>query len=406
VQLIGSACVRTPNLLWSAKLLDGNGQILAFEYIDGADSLQDRWDAASADEERVDVLTRAMIIIAKLHNHGIVQTDIHLGNFLMSDRRVYTIDGGGIVRRSESPLIESLSIENLSWFFAQYFPRFDEFSEIVLPVYETVRGWTANPDRVDSLSRQIVRSRESRKKHYMSKIFRDCTRLVCRSDNTRFMVCERSEYDTEMRQLLENPDKFIAEGQVLKNGNTATVALVHLSNRSLVVKRYNIKNGWHGLTRAFQRSRASISWFNAFHMEFLGIKSLKPIALLEHRIGPMRREAYFITEHIAGPDALKFLKQAKNTNGEPEALARLLISLSDSNISHGDLKATNFVMSEQGAVLIDLDAMKEHRSQQGFKLAFSRDLQRFLKNWHEYPLLNAQFSELLHDLSVQYNVKS
>jgi serine/threonine-protein kinase RIO1 len=88
-----------------------------------------------------------------------------------------------------------------------------------------------------------------------------------------------------------------------------------------------------------------------------------------------------------------------------ESLVDILQKLSEVRVSHGDLKATNFVMSEQGPVMIDLDAMKEHHSQQGFEQAFNRDLQRFMENWREYPLLNAQFSRLLHDLSVQYNVR-
>ena len=101
--------------------MDGHGKSFAFEYLDDSVSLQDSWDQAGEDEDRVDVLTRAMIIIAKLHNQGVVQADIHLGNFLMSHKRIYTIDGGGVVRKSESTLAELASMENLSWFFAQFF---------------------------------------------------------------------------------------------------------------------------------------------------------------------------------------------------------------------------------------------------------------------------------------------
>ena len=101
----------------------------------------------------------------------------------------------------------------------------------------------------------------------------------------------------------------------------------------------------------------------------------------------------------------KRVRRSRNPVRQLQSLVDILEKLSVVRVSHGDLKATNFVMSEQGAVLIDLDAMKEHRSQQGFKQAFNRDLQRFLKNWSEYPLLNARFSELLRDLCARYHVK-
>ena len=392
---ISLAGVRSPQFHWQASFVNGHGQALAMEYLEGADSLQDRWNAAHEDDERVDVLTRAMIIIAKLHNQGVVQTDIHLANFLMSGGRIYTIDGGGVTRKSEPPLEEKASLENLSWFFAQFFPRFDDLGQVVLPAYDAVRGWAADPGRVIDLHSQITLSRDSRKRYYLDKAFRDCTRFKCESSFNRFLVCERDAFDEPMKELLQNPDLYIEQGEILKAGNTATVARVQIDGRSLVVKRYNIKSPWHAVSRAFRKSRAWTSWANAFHMEFLGIPSLRPLAMMEHRFGPLRGKAYFITEYIDGPDALAFLRNMKQTNGEPEALANLLQYLSNSRISHGDLKATNFLMGSNGPVIIDLDAMRQHKDPEQFQKAFNKDLDRFMKNWEDQPELASRFEGLL-----------
>jgi tRNA A-37 threonylcarbamoyl transferase component Bud32 len=271
--------------------------------------------------------------------------------------------------------------------------------------YESQRGWEKSHARLQSLKQAVIKSRETRKRNYIAKTLRDCTRFLCRHTFKRFEVIDRSAASRELADLIEDPDKFIESGAILKNGNSSTVALVKLTDRSVVVKRYNIKNYRHGSRRAFRKSRAWLSWANAHRMEFLGIPALKPIALIETRLGPIRTTAYLITEFIEGPDALSCLTGTENPVGQLESLVDILQKLSEVRVSHGDLKATNFVMSEQGAVLIDLDSMKEHRSQQDFKQAFNRDLQRFLKNWDEYPLLNAQFSELLRDLCARYNVK-
>ncbi|MFT6751389.1 MAG: tRNA A-37 threonylcarbamoyl transferase component Bud32 [Candidatus Azotimanducaceae bacterium] len=399
IEYIALAGVRTPELLWQADLLDGHGKLLAFEYLDDSISLQASWDQACEDEDRVDVLTRAMIIIAKLHNQGVVQADIHLGNFLMSHKRIYTIDGGGVVRKSEPPLAELASMENLSWFFAQFFPKFDDLIQIVFPAYEAVRGWGPDPDRVVTLFKKVTESRESRKKYYLDKAFRDCTRFVCQSSFSRFMVCERKDFNSEMESLLLDPDKYIDSGRILKDGNSATVSLVQLSNRSLVIKRYNIKNPWHAIKRAMQKTRAWLSWSNAYHMEFLGIRSLKPVAMLEHRMGPLRNKAYFITEYIEGPDALAYLPTVEQYGGEIEELASMLLLLSKNKISHGDLKATNFVMAKEGPVIIDLDAMREHKNAESFKRAFDKDIDRFMKNWEDQPELSSRFEGLLEKLS-------
>ena len=73
----------------------------------------------------------------------------------------------------------------------------------------------------------------------------------------------------------------------------------------------------------------------------------------------------------------------------------LLRNLSESKISHGDMKATNFLMSEEGPVIIDLDAMREHKNRERFHRAFNKDMDRFMRNWADHPELAKQFKGLL-----------
>lgn len=398
VQAISSAGVQTPGLLWSAHLADGQGEVLAFRYLRDADSLYQRWEEADSDRQRLEILDRIMDVIGKLHNHGCAQDDLHLANFLLAAGGLYTIDGGEVNKRSREPLAESLSLKNLGLFFCQLYPRYDHLVANALPKYEQVRGWDSQPNRLAVLEREIADCREARKRNYIDKTFRDCTRFVCKSSFSRFQVCERRACTEEMKALLKDPDSAIEAGQVLKDGNSSTVALVHLSDRSLVIKRYNIKSPWHALRRAFRKSRAWTSWSNAHRMEFLGIPALKPIAMIESRIGPLRTRAWFITEYIEGPNALTCLRNMTNPNGELEKLASILHELSEAQISHGDLKATNFLMSEHGPTIIDLDAMREHRSRESFEKAFDRDLERFMENWKDRPDLERRFDGLLGHL--------
>jgi len=400
VRHIADADVRTPALLWQGKSECGQGDILAFEYLPDAISLFDRWRDATADDERVDILTRAMILIARLHKKGVVQEDIHLANFLLSNGRLFTIDGGGISKITKGALPVGLSLHNLGWFFAQFYPRFDDFVNIVLPAYEAVRAWDADERRIESLKVEVLKNRESRKKDYLDKVFRDCTRFACDKSFKRYQVCERSALDEDLLPILGDPDYHMARGEMLKDGNSATVALVKTGNRSLVIKRYNLKGPGHAIRRAFRKSRAWTAWSNAYRMEFLGIRSLKPIAMIENRTGVIRGTAYLITEYIEGVDALECLRNMKKPNGELEALAGILHELSESKISHGDLKATNFLMAEDGPVIIDLDAMRQHKTQASFHRAFSKDLERFMQNWKDQPEVASQFEGLLSQVKV------
>ena len=56
-------------------------------------------------------------------------------------------------------------------------------------------------------------------------------------------------------------------------------------------------------------------------------------------------------------------------------------------MSHGDLKASNFLISDSGKItLIDLDAMKQHRYKFTFEKAFFKDQVRFKANWRDVTI--------------------
>jgi tRNA A-37 threonylcarbamoyl transferase component Bud32 len=404
VEAITRAGVRTTDLLWQAEL-PGNGRMLAFEYLDGATSLFEQWSSSECEADRVDILARVVKIMSQLHNHGVIQQDIHLANFLLCDGEIHTIDGGGILQKERGALPEPVSIGNLALFFAQFLARHDGLIPQAFAKYQRDRQWPVDDSRLNRLLREVTRCREIRKRNYIGKAFRDCTRFVCRSSFRRFVVCERRAYDDEMKDLIAHPDRHMASGTSLKDGNSATVTMVKLEDRVLVIKRYNVKSILHRLRRAFRKSRAWVSWQNAYRLEFLGIPALKPVALIEERVGPLRSRAYFISEYIDGPDALQSLQNLSDPVADPEALATILQELSDSRISHGDLKATNFLMTGHGPVIIDLDGMQEHKNRDSFERAFRSDLQRFMENWKDFPGLTDRFSGLLSDLNQRYGVQ-
>ena len=60
---------------------------------------------------------------------------------------------------------------------------------------------------------------------------------------------------------------------------------------------------------------------------------------------------------------------------------RLFRILADYRISHGDMKATNFLVRNGTLHVLDLDAMERSRTKAKFREKFGRDLTRFQKNW-------------------------
>ena len=55
-------------------------------------------------------------------------------------------------------------------------------------------------------------------------------------------------------------------------------------------------------------------------------------------------------------------------------------------ITHGDLKGSNILLPQDQAVLLDLDAMKQHKDEETARRHIGKDVERFLLNWKkDYP---------------------
>jgi len=391
---IEDAGVLTASLEWQALMKSTRGHVLAFDYIADAKNLIDVLKESEADAQRIALIGKVVPVLAALHECGVVQNDIHPENFLIRSGQIYTIDGGDVTRHGRGPLEERKSLENIALFFAQFHARHDHIVSGLLEQYRQFRAWPVNQGRLQRLVILIDAKRSRRKKDYIAKAFRECTRFACEHSFNRFSVCERRYDSPAMRDLLNQIDERMESGKLLKNGNTATVAMVEGPWGPLVVKRYNIKDAAHGISRAFRQSRAWISWANAYRLEFLGISAVKPVALVEKRFGPLRRRAYFITEYVDGPDAT-VLPEKENPVAEMTSIVQILKSLSAAGVSHGDLKASNFLLGSDGPVIIDLDSMKEHSDPVQRERAEKKDIARFMKNWESIPQVQQRFADLL-----------
>ncbi|HSI25062.1 MAG TPA: lipopolysaccharide kinase InaA family protein, partial [Methylotenera sp.] len=165
----------------------------------------------------------------------------------------------------------------------------------------------------------------------------------------------------------------------------------------IVIKRYNIKHFWHGLSRAFRPTRAAASWANAHRLSILEIATAKPIALYEQRIFGLlgfnlRSRAYFLAEYLDLPDVAEYFAQTQDKAQRAEAvknIATIFYKLYLLQISHGDMKATNIKMHGTQPVLIDLDSMRQHGKTN--IAAHVRDLQRFMQNWKDNSSLYNAF---------------
>jgi tRNA A-37 threonylcarbamoyl transferase component Bud32 len=397
IQAFEEGGVLTAELLYAGELADSGWPVIVLARIPEPLSLKDVWEQVDG-ESRVRLLRRLVSVLARHHKAGLLQTDLHLDNFVLSGGNIYSLDGAGVtaIGRELGP---DVSLENLALLIAQLYPEWESQVPVLYAAYLAERGWKKGPGRED-LGRRVRRQRKGRWREFLGKLFRECTDFVCRKQPGRLEMVVREVLSPALEELLSDLDAtFPGKGKALKNGNTCTVWAATAGELRLVIKRYNVKNAWHGIKLSTRRGRAFISWENAHRLRFYGIATPRPIALLKERRGLLQPVAYFIMEQVEGSGAHEWFSDSavpwEQKQQMADRIGRLFGQLKDQRISHGDMKASNILLVDDEPMLIDLDAMCQHGGAGKFRKAWAKDMQRFLRNWEDVPELKELFTQAL-----------
>ena len=199
---------------------------------------------------------------------------------------------------------------------------------------------------------------------------------------------------------LKNPDLALSdpECQIIKIDNTTTVGLICRDGYKIAIKRYNTKNTWHRLRRTFRNSRAENCWHFTRTLWSLNISVEPAVAWIQEIQMGLKGRSWFVSEFVEGIGCIDHFKgdvsptEAQKTLSE---IVEILCKLRHERISHGDLKASNILLSSRGSVLIDLDAMRQHKTESTYQQAARKDINRFLRNWQDNPVLLATARQLL-----------
>lgn len=215
----------------------------------------------------------------------------------------------------------------------------------------------------------------------------------------------RAEIDGELcagaeaRDFIEQIDTLMDAGEILKKGDAIYVSHITWNNRNIVVKRYDHKGLIHSLRHTIKKSRARKGWLYAHFLGALKITTPKTLAYIEQRRGPLIWQSYFVTEYVEGEKLWHFLRDDNVTERQKMDSIRQVVKLLDelwkSRITHGDLKHTNILITQNGPVLIDLDGMIVHRWELLYRNKRAKDRERFIRKTSITPELSNYCRELI-----------
>lgn len=389
--------IPTPALYYEGLSKDKRIYILIFERILGSYNLHTLWTSRVDIHDCLPILQAIMIELATQHVFGVLQLDLHLKNFLLTEKTIYTLDGEQISCLPQL-MPKKTSMNHLALFLSQLGVGVDEVQENLFRYYAKARGWILKKEDILELFFLIKKWNDKRWARYERKIFRESSDFTPIQHGELTGMLLRSAAQPELLAFLKSPDLIFdhKDATLLKAGRSATMIKVTLDERELVIKRYNMKNIWHHLRRSLRTTRARNVWRLAHKLNLFDIHTIKPIAFLEKKYFGLNGKSYLVAEYIAGQHAGKYFSQK---DFSPEKLSKMVKSIlgllkgvAKLEITHGDLKITNLIIDErERPVLIDLDGASEHATLTSLKTAWQKEIKRLLDNFHDQPEIQKSF---------------
>ena len=356
--------LNSPAPLFYGKTENGRWVVVT-EKIADSSTILDVLQKTQYPAKKLDLLVLVCKELAKQHSKGVLQKDLHLGNFLLGGDKIFALDPAQMRFLScEADKKNSLSQLGM---LASCLPENDTESIATLcKEYFQARDWPFGKSDQASFQKQLDVHRKKTIRKGLKKCLRTSKRHLRIKVGSHIAVFDKGFCrNTEPLDFIEQIDAMMDEGQILKNGDTCYVSRLNWNGKDVVIKRYNHKGLIHSLRHTIKRSRARRTWLHGHRLGMLNIATPKPLAYIEQRKGKFIWKSYLVTEYVKGRKLYDFLRDGKTGQEQRSIVTRqvkdLLEKMWKNGTTHGDLKHTNILITDNGPVLTDLDGMKVHR---------------------------------------------
>jgi tRNA A-37 threonylcarbamoyl transferase component Bud32 len=371
---------RAPEPLFHGTTADG-ARALVMESIGDSTSMRKLFRETDEPSHKFELLASVCHELARYHNRGVLQKDLHLGNFLLQAHDIWAIDAAQIRFRSKS-IGRRTSLcqlaQAVSFLPDPCVPSARNLSE----AYFRVRGWPLRASDEAWLRKRARRHKSRAIDRMLSKYQRSNSKHRFVAVGSRRGLFDRQFCtDAQAADLVPQLDGLMKAGDILKQGNTCFVSRVRWNDADIVIKRYNHKGLIHSLRHTIKKSRARRGWTSSHRLRLLGIGTPEPLAFLEQYKGPLVWCSYLIHKHVPGR-RLSDLAQdhtagANKHKQHVTQVLDVLEKLGAYRITHGDMKHSNILISHGEPVLTDLDGLTLHRWHRTYAVAHRKDVRRF-----------------------------
>lgn len=276
-----------PKVLLAGKDADGHA-VLVIEKIDGAADVRTALNAAASEDAAKAILIALFRYVARMHQAGVIQKDLHLGNFLVSGSDIYAIDPAWM-RFRKQPVSKGESMRQLAVLLAGLERRSPAWRTELLEAYCEVRGLTCTPEMLDTVRRLAAAYQHKRLPHALQKTLRNCTAFVVLQRRDCRAVFSRQAFSGHQAEELIGA----IEAMGTSKNQTHTVTL---EGRPFEASLFCAGGLRQKLQSRFFGSPARRQWLIEWRAHYLGQDTRPPIALIEWRRGLLGERSCVIRE--------------------------------------------------------------------------------------------------------------
>ena len=293
----------------------------------------------------------------------------------------------------DSLKIKGMNQQSVIHHIASLYPRYDQqvFDALDKSQLRSEISLSTN-----ELSKEIFSYRKSLIKILLTKI--KTNSRTSKSSKTRMSVLD-SEYRNEVIEILEDIDQVISCSQELGHGKITKIYKYTLKcGKSVIIKQYKSSSFFYRFSRSFVESRAMISWRAAHLFKLFGIPTAAPLGMSEERSGHFLNASYYISEFVDGQIMADFYEENQPQESwdiVSKQIEDILITFPKVFMTHGDFKATNFIIKKNRPSLIDLDSVALYRNKYFFRKSYTRHIDRFEQNWKIRPAAEKHFKPFI-----------
>ncbi len=376
--------INVPDPLFLGKTKKGDW-VVVIEKINDSNTVLEIFNYTQNQEKKIELLLLMCRELAIQHKAGVLQKDFHLENFIQANGKIYTLDPGQMKFFTQE-VPKDKSISNLAMLMLYLQDNNKISRDIICGEYFKLRNWKYTNQEEYPIQKQIELQRKKGIKRGLKKCLRTSKRVFRIKKDGITAVFDKTFCDeTETLDFINQIDKLMSEGKILKDGNTCYVSHLIWNNKNIVIKRYNHKNLLYSLCHSVITSRARKVWLLTQRLVMLGIHTPKPLAYIERRKGFILWNSYIVTEYVDGRNLYYVFNDESLPDNEraviTKQIEKLLQKLWSHRITHGDLKHSNIIITQNGPALTDLDQMKVHIFSLLFKRRQAKDAERINRKY-------------------------